>query len=122
MSSPVRHRILHLSDTHVGADGHDEDGVDARAALHGILHDIRHVPDLDLVVVSGDVADDGSVAGCTAVREAVGRFAAQRGIPHVYCPGNHDRRESFAAVLGTGHLAADGTDVGQPAGPAGEQR
>lgn len=115
MTSPVRHRILHLSDTHVGANGFDEDGVDARAALAGILHDVRHVPDLDVVVVSGDIADDGSVAGCAAVREAVGRFAAARGIPHVYCPGNHDRRDSFAAVLGSGHLAADGTDTGEPA-------
>ncbi|MCW3844538.1 metallophosphoesterase [Micromonospora yasonensis] len=108
MISPARHRILHLSDTHVGANGFDEDGVATRAALDGILHDARHVPDLDLVVVSGDIADDGSVAGCLAVREAVGRFAAERGIPHVYCTGNHDRRDSFTAVLGTGHLAADG--------------
>ncbi|MFR9775066.1 metallophosphoesterase [Micromonospora sp. MS34] len=121
-TSIARHRILHLSDTHVGADGRVEDGVDARAALDGMLHDVRHVPDIDLVVVSGDIADDGSVEGCVAVREAVGRFARERGIPHVYCPGNHDRRASFAAALGTGHLAADGTDTGEPARPAGEER
>ncbi|MFG2052460.1 metallophosphoesterase family protein [Micromonospora sp. NPDC048930] len=122
MNPPTRHRILHLSDTHIGADGHDEDGVDAAAALDRILHDARHVPDLDLVVVSGDIADDGSLDGCAAARERVGRFAADRGIPHVYCPGNHDTRRSFAAVLGSGHLAADGTDAGELADPAAELR
>ncbi|MEU8079225.1 metallophosphoesterase [Catellatospora citrea] len=103
----ARHRILHLSDTHFNSPD-----VDAAAALARILHDARFVTDLDLVVVSGDIADDGSAAGCAGVREQVGRFCAERGIPHVYCTGNHDTREAFAAVLGSGHLAADGTDTG----------
>jgi 3',5'-cyclic AMP phosphodiesterase CpdA len=55
-----RHRILHLSDPHLTRTGTDEDGVDAVAALERILHDARFVPDVDLVVVSGDVADDGT--------------------------------------------------------------
>ena len=108
-----RHRILHLSDTHVTASGHDEDGVDAAAALDRLLFDARHVPDIDLVVVSGDVADDGSEAGCSAVVERVGRFAAARRVPHVYSTGNHDTRDAFEAVLGSGHRAADGSDVGR---------
>ena len=83
-------RILHLSDTHVSAHGPDMDGVDAIASLERLLHDARHVPDVDLVVVSGDIADDGSAAGCEAVRDRVGAFAAARGIPHVYSTGNHD--------------------------------
>ncbi|GIF96552.1 metallophosphoesterase [Catellatospora citrea] len=103
----VRHRILHLSDTHFNSPD-----VDAPAALAQILHDARHVTDLDLVVVSGDIADDGSAEGCAGVREQVGRFCAERGIPHVYCTGNHDTRDAFAAVLGSGHLSADGTDTG----------
>lgn len=106
-------RILHLSDTHVSATGPDEDGVDAVASLELMLRDARHVPGLDLVVVSGDVADDGSAEGCTAVRERVARFAAGRGIPHVYSTGNHDSRPGFAAALGSGHLAADGSDRGE---------
>jgi Icc protein len=113
-ATPVgRHRILHLSDTHVTASGHDEDDVDAAAALDRLLFDARHVPDIDLVVVSGDVADDGSEAGCAAVLGRIGRFAAERGVPHVYSTGNHDTRDAFAAVLGSGHRAADGTDIGR---------
>jgi len=110
-------RILHLSDTHLTASGFDEDGVDAAASLDRILHDVRFVPDLDVVVVSGDLADDGSVEGYTAVHERIGRFAAERQIPQVYCVGNHDNRAAFAHVLGSGHLDAAGSDIGQIAGP-----
>jgi 3',5'-cyclic AMP phosphodiesterase CpdA len=112
------HRILHLSDPHLTGSGFDEDGVDAAAALERMLLDARHLSGLDLVVVSGDIADDGSVAGCAGVRERVGEFAAERGIPHVYCTGNHDTREGFAAALGSGHLGPDGTDVGRLIEPA----
>jgi 3',5'-cyclic AMP phosphodiesterase CpdA len=108
-------RILHLSDTHLTASGFDEDGVDAAASLHRILHDVRFMPNLDLVVVSGDLADDGSVAGYLAVRERIGEFAAGRQIPQVYCIGNHDNRVAFAQVLGTGHLDSAGRDVGKAA-------
>ena len=107
------HRILHLSDTHLTANGFDADGVDAAGALWQVLSDARHLEGLDLVIVSGDIADDGSAAGYAAVREIVGSFAAGRGIPHVYTTGNHDDRVSFMQVLGTGHLAADETDTGR---------
>lgn len=106
-------RILHLSDTHVSETGIDMDGVDAIAALERMLADVGHVPDLDLVLVSGDIADDGSVAGCAAVRDRIGAFAATRGIPHVYTTGNHDDRAAFRNALGSGHLGPDGTDRGQ---------
>jgi Icc protein len=116
-------RILHLSDPHLtGGKGFDEDGVDARSALVGILRDARFVEDLDLVVVSGDIADDGSAAGCAVVREQVGAFAAARGIPHVYTTGNHDTRPGFSAVFGSGHLDADGVDVGRLYVEGGDER
>lgn len=106
------HRILHLSDIHMTASGVDEDGVDAAAALDRLLHDCRHLTGLDAVVVTGDIADDGSAEGCALVRERVGQFAARRGIPHIYSTGNHDRRPAFSSTLGTGHLDPDGVDVG----------
>lgn len=54
-----------------------------------------------------------SAEGSALVRDRVGRFAADRGIPHVYTTGNHDLRPGFTAALGTGHLDARGTDVGR---------
>jgi 3',5'-cyclic AMP phosphodiesterase CpdA len=109
----VPHRILHLSDTHVTATGLDEDGVDALGALDHILRDCRHLPGLDLIVVTGDIADDGSAEGCALVRDRIGRFAADRRISCVYTTGNHDRRPGFTAALGSGHLDARGADTGQ---------
>ena len=113
-------RILHLSDPHVSASGPDADGVDGVAALDRILLDARHVPGLDLVVVSGDIADDASAAGCRTVLERVGAFAAARGIPHVYSTGNHDARDAFREALGSGHLDADDNDRGEPLVPGGD--
>lgn len=109
----MTHRVLHLSDPHLAAPGVDTYGVDAGASLDRILYDARFVPDIDLVVVSGDIADDGSVEGYAGVLDRAGRFAAERGIPHVYTTGNHDIRKSFASVLASGHLAPDGTDIGR---------
>jgi 3',5'-cyclic-AMP phosphodiesterase len=118
----MAHRILHLSDTHVTASGFDAGGVDALASLERILHDCRRLQDIDLVVVTGDVADDGSAEGCALVRERVGKFAEQRGIPHIYTTGNHDRRPGFTEALGSGHLSGDGDDVGKPLDGIGDER
>ena len=108
----MAHRILHLSDPHATATGVDAEGVDAVAALDRILYDCRLIPGIQLVVITGDIADDGSADGCALVRERVGRFAADRSIPHVYSTGNHDRRPGFTAALGSGHLDPNGADVG----------
>lgn len=107
-----QYRVLHLSDTHLTGRGVDEDGVHSTTALERMLYDARHVPGIDVIVVSGDVADDGSTGGYSAARERIGAFAAARAIPHVYCTGNHDDRRAFAATLGTGHRGPDGSDVG----------
>jgi 3',5'-cyclic AMP phosphodiesterase CpdA len=118
----MTHRILHLSDTHVTASGFDRTGVNALSSLERILHDCQHLEDLDLVVVTGDVADDGSAEGCALVKDKVGKFAAERNIPHIYTTGNHDRRPEFTEALGTGHLTASGNDIGRPLnGLAGER-
>lgn len=106
-------RILHLSDCHLSRErGPDSDGVDARAVLEQLLHDCRHLPGVNLVVVSGDVADDGSPEGYRDARALVGSFAQERGVPAVFCTGNHDDRDAFAAGLGSGHLDPRGRDAG----------
>lgn len=96
--------------------------MESTKALERLLGDCRELPGLDLVVVSGDIADDGSVEGYEATRDRIGAYAAGRGIPMAYCTGNHDDRAAFAKALGTGHLAADGTDVGRLAMPGGDER
>src|SRR5688572_26662922 len=112
-------RLLHLSDTHLTGSGFDEDGVDAARALRILMEAVRQVEDVDLVVTTGDIADDGSIEGCRRVRDVIGAFARERGVPHVYTTGNHDRRASFAEVFGSGHLSGGGEDVATLPGPAG---
>ncbi|MCM4080319.1 metallophosphoesterase [Paractinoplanes hotanensis] len=94
-------RILHLSDTHLTrAAGPNADGIDPRESLARILNDCGELAGLDAVLVTGDVADDGSAEAYAAVRSLVGAFAAERGIPALYTTGNHDERKAFTAGLG----------------------
>ncbi|MEU4421815.1 metallophosphoesterase [Actinoplanes sp. NPDC024001] len=103
-------RILHLSDTHLTrAPGPNATGVDTRESLRRILHECAELPDLDAVVVTGDIADDGSREAYTAARELAGAFARQRAIPLIFTTGNHDDRTAFADILSSGHL--DGPDI-----------
>ncbi|MET9388067.1 metallophosphoesterase [Streptomyces sp. NPDC002928] len=104
-------RILHLSDTHLDrADAPNKRGVNATASLRLMLDELRHLPGLDAVVVTGDLADDGSTEAYTAVRALIGEYVRARNIPVLYTTGNHDERQAFTKVLGSGHLEADGAD------------
>ncbi|MGK5685182.1 metallophosphoesterase family protein [Actinoplanes sp. URMC 104] len=94
-------RILHLSDTHLARDpGPNADGIDARDSLRRILAGCSQLAGLDAVLVTGDVADDGSPEAYADVSALVGAFAAERGIPALYTTGNHDERKAFAAAFG----------------------
>ncbi|MFJ5219386.1 metallophosphoesterase family protein [Streptomyces sp. NPDC088354] len=105
-------RILHLSDIHIGPDdAPNARGVDARESLRRMLTDLEAVPGIGTVVVSGDVADDGSPEAYTAARDMVREFASRKGAPVVFCTGNHDERGAFAKVLGSGHIGIDGRDT-----------
>jgi 3',5'-cyclic AMP phosphodiesterase CpdA len=111
-------RILHLSDTHLARTGdRDEHRTDGTAALSRLLDELRHLTGLDAVVVTGDIADDGSPEAYTRARDLLSGYADRHGA-HLFCtPGNHDDRTAFAAVLASGH--------GEPEtvyeGPAGER-
>ncbi|NNN38158.1 metallophosphoesterase [Streptomyces sp. S3(2020)] len=98
-------RILHLSDTHLErTDAPNARGVNAHDSLRLMLAELRHMQGVDAIVVTGDLADDGAVEAYTAVRELFGEFARRLGeVPVFYTTGNHDEREAFAKVLGSGH-------------------
>ena len=94
-------RILHLSDTHLFGDGTRHYGVvDTTAALRRVLERAHGLADLDAVVVSGDLSDDGSEASYRTLRSLVDPWAAARGAEVLYVMGNHDGRSGFEAVIG----------------------
>jgi len=102
-------RILHLSDTHLTGDGALHQGsVDTAAALDSVLARIDGVPGIGLVVVSGDVSEDGSPESYAALVERVGGWAERHGAALVVVPGNHDLREGFRQVLTNGHVLGEG--------------
>ncbi|MGA8047417.1 MAG: metallophosphoesterase [Dermatophilaceae bacterium] len=81
-------RILHLSDTHLHAPGaqtlHPE--IDVRSRLEQVLERVRAYGPFDLVVVTGDVCDDGSDVAAKEVRDLLEGLA-----PVILAvPGNHD--------------------------------
>lgn len=101
-------RVLHLSDTHLTGDGALHQGsVDTAAALEGVLARVDGVPGVGLVVVSGDVSEDGSAESYAVVRDRVGGWAERHGAALVAVPGNHDLREGFRQVLANGHVLGE---------------
>lgn len=119
-------RILHLSDTHFSGDGGRHHGVvDTAEHLRRALAHVGHVL-FDLVVVSGDISDDGTEESYRSIREIVTPWAQARGARTVFAMGNHDRRDSFRAVLGggqpdAGELELPGIDLDRPVASVAEQ-
>lgn len=113
-------RILHLSDTHLTGDGALHYGtVNTREHLRRVLAMVEH-RSIDLIVCSGDVSDDGSIASYELARDVIGDFAARKfasgaaaaadptatpdaraaSLPVVFAMGNHDLLDPFEQVLG----------------------
>ncbi|MDP3894908.1 metallophosphoesterase [Nocardioides sp.] len=84
--------IAHLTDTHFG--GHASAAERARAVLG---HVAAMSPPVDVVLVTGDIADHGTEAEYAEAREVLGGWAGPA--PMLMCPGNHDVREPYARML-----------------------
>lgn len=81
-------RVAFFSDTHLAAvpgDGSTAPDVRLRAAVEAV----GRTGPIDLVVLPGDIADDGSADAYRRVNTIVGVL----GVPVVATPGNHDLRE-----------------------------
>lgn len=95
--APPLLRILHLSDTHLL--GEPDAGynllIDPLLSLRTVLAAHDAVPDLDVVVISGDLSDDGSADSYRLLHETVEPWARARGAEVVYALGNHDDRRAF---------------------------
>lgn len=92
-------RIVQLSDTHFLEEGADPEGghaYDTDAAFEAVLGDIGDQSGLDLVVVTGDIADHGRVGQYQKAATQLSRFS----VPVNACPGNHDFDKTFTAAFG----------------------
>ena len=106
-------RILHLTDPHMTAAGLNRFGVDPAEKLGETLEIADAAwPDIDVIAVSGDIADDNDSQSYLRVREIVAEYADKWGVSQCYCLGNHDIFTDWGAVFGSGILNADGEDIG----------
>lgn len=97
MSSAIR--IVQLSDTHFLEDGAQPEGghgYDIDAAFEAVLADLGDHGHLDMVVVTGDIADNGRPEQYRKAANAFARLQA----PVNVCPGNHDFEVAFRAGVG----------------------
>jgi Icc protein len=91
-------RLLHLSDTHLPGAGAVPElaDVDPVQRLRRVLSEVAAYGPFDVVVITGDVGDDGSLEAARTVRDLVAPVA-----PAVFAvPGNHDSTGVIADVFG----------------------
>ncbi|TGQ67449.1 phosphodiesterase [Mesorhizobium sp. M00.F.Ca.ET.186.01.1.1] len=89
-------KIIQLSDPHLMAPGGFLYGSDPLARLQACLADIgANHADADLVVISGDLTNDGERAAYAALGESLARF----GLPYRLMLGNHDDRALFLEMF-----------------------
>ncbi len=93
--------VLQVTDTHIGAAADNRlAGVDTRQSLAHVLRAATETGASDLMLLTGDLSDDGSVAAYRELRRQVDAT----GILHAWLPGNHDDIANMEAVAAA-HMA-----------------
>lgn len=101
MTEPGRAlQIIQITDMHLGRKGESSLlGMDTRESLDAVLALIRrNHPAPDLVLVTGDIAQDGSVEAYRYLKQALAVFRC----PVFWFAGNHDDWPAILEVLGGG--------------------
>lgn len=87
--NPEYLKIGQVSDLHIGDDESLVQGIDVRANFKAALNS-KSMEGLDLLVVSGDLANEDAEPGAY---EYLAEQLNNLGIPYCIIPGNHDRIE-----------------------------
>ena len=93
--------LLHLSDTHLLADGNRLYGsVDSAAHVQRLFADVEASGSRpDAIIITGDLADKGEPHAYAQLRGIVEPAAARLGAKVLWVMGNHDNRANFRAEL-----------------------
>ena len=100
---PAQIKLAQLTDTHIFADDNELlAGVNTTDTLLDIINAVKRHEDLDLVLLTGDLANNPSVA----VYEKLAGILRQLELP-VYClAGNHDDPELMERLLNRDNISA----------------
>ena len=96
--------LAQVTDLHLGEQENGElVGMNTDHSLGHVLALVAaELPELDLLLVTGDITDNGNVAGYSRAMARLGAL----GVPQVWLPGNHDDWAHMEqAVDGGGHLS-----------------
>ncbi len=93
-----RLRVVQITDTHLNRiEGGTLVGLNTDFSLQHVIDRVkRERQAIDLVLGTGDISDHGSEEAYSRARD----YFAQLNAPVLWLPGNHDRTEIMAAVLG----------------------
>jgi len=93
--------LLHLSDTHLLADGNRLYGsVDSAAHVQRLFADVEASGGRpDAIIITGDLADKGEPHAYAQLRDIVEPAAARLGAKVLWVMGNHDNRANFRTEL-----------------------
>lgn len=102
--------IVQLTDSHLYADpSADLLGLDTAASLQAVINLVRQeVADMDLVLATGDITQDGSERAYRRFIEAASALPA----PCYWIPGNHDDAALMAQIGAQTGLSRDWVDAG----------
>ena len=94
--------IIQITDTHLTADQRPlHDAVDTEAQLRHVVGRVtRAGRQVDVVVFTGDLSNDGSAASYARLRAIISPLTAATGAEIIHLPGNHDDLEAYRAALG----------------------
>lgn len=106
-------KLIQLSDLHLCEPGHSLHGRYPQRQLQAAIADINaHHLDASLVVISGDLSDDGSAASYDVLASALSELR----VPWRVTLGNHDNRATFLArfpsLANTQGFVQSATDIG----------
>lgn len=94
------HFILHLSDTHLLADGRLYDRLDSEERLRKVFDDLeRSGARPEAIVFTGDLADKGEPLAYAKLRAIVDPAVRRLGAQAIWVMGNHDDRAAFRGTL-----------------------
>jgi len=89
--------IVQASDLHICKDG--KFAYEVSDTLKGLKNFIRHINKftfpIDLLVISGDLSDDGTISSYEIIKENLSKLK----IPYYIIPGNHDNKKNMASVF-----------------------
>ena len=102
--------VVQLTDSHVFADEQQRLlGIDTCASLHAVIDQaLQEQPQVDLVLATGDITQDGSASGYQRFMDAVARIPG----PCYWLPGNHDDAALMTEIGQTHGLTRSWVDMG----------